>query len=307
MQLGTAIIIGLLCIAAVPLGAPTVCPVEPGTLAPPQGASRAVVEPEVPLREHTAQSAAVLEQPESLYPIVGAIEESFGTKISIEPLPEHCAGADGSEVPPETFAIAAGEGFNDVIARLEAASQGRWIFEEIHGVPVLRPNPLVESQGTLLDTVVTVNIKAASVWEAICALARAVNSANDVQSGRARPLLIYFPGPAVLQHPPAVLIEERPIAVSLSQVTAREALCSIFKQLDLKLYYLYNCVATGRPALPDYVTINVIGQDGRTIRGGRILGEEYKKLMETVDWMSEEDILAVQSPPAGGGEDETTP
>lgn len=257
----------------------------------------------IQLRERVAQSAVNLEKPESLYALVGAIEQCFGVRISVEPLPEHFAGAKVTEAPPGPFAIVEGEVFSDVIARLEAASQGRWIFEELHGVPLLRPNPLVESQGTLLDTFVTVNIKAVSVWEAICALARAVNSANDVQSGRARPLLIVFPGPAVLQHPPAVLIEERPIAVSLSQVTAREALCSIFKQLDLKLYYLYNCVATGRPALPDYVTINVIGQDGRTIRGGRILGGEYKKLMETVDWMSEEDVLAVQAPPVVGGEE----
>ncbi len=270
-------------------------------------ANSAVVEPEVPLRDRTAQSAAALEQPESICDFARAIETCFGTLLSQEPLPEHCAGAAGSEVPPAPFSIAEGESFSDVIARLEVASQGRWNFQEIHGVPVLRPDPQVAGYGTLLDTVVTVNIKAASVWDAMCALARAVNSANDVQSGRARPLLIVFPGPAVLQHPPAILIEERPVDVSFSRVTAREALCSIFKQLDLKLYYLYSCVGTGRPGAPDYVMINVIGEDGRTIRGARMLGEECKRLMETVDWMSEEDILAVQSPPAGGGEDETTP
>jgi hypothetical protein len=257
----------------------------------------------IQLRERVAQSAVNLEKPESLYALVGAIEQCFGVRISVEPLPEHFAGAEVTEAPPGPFAIVEGEVFSDVIARLEAASQGRWIFEELHGVPLLRPNPLVESQGTLLDTVVTVNIRAASVWEAICALARALNSANGVQSGRARPLLIVFPGPAVLQHPPAVLIEERPVDVTLSQVTAREALCSIFKQLDLKLYYLYNCVAAGRPALPDYVSINVLGEDGQTIRGARMLGEECKELMETVDWMSEEDVLAVQAPLVGGGEE----
>ena len=266
-------------------------------------ATEARASAESPLRERKARTGVDSKEPESLYALVGAIEQCFGVRISVEPLPEHFAGAEVTEAPPGPFAIVEGEVFSDVITRLEAASQGRWIFEELHGVPLLRPTPLVESQGTLLDTVVTVNIKATSVWEAICALARAVNSANDVQSGRARPLLIVFPGPAVLQHPPAVLVEERPFDVTLSQVTAREALCSIFEQLDLKLYYLYNCVAAGRPALPNYVSINVLGEDGQTIRGGRILGEELKKLMETVNWMSEEDVLAVQAPLVGGGEE----
>lgn len=298
MVLGTAIIVGALFIAAATQDAPSAPPRpdEPGILAHPQATPGAATEPEIALRARTAQFGVDLEKPESLYDLVGAIERSFGTKISIEPLPEHCAGADQAEPPLEPFAIARDEGFDDVIARLEAASQGRWVFEEIRGVPLLRPNTLVEGHGTLLDTVVTAKIEAASVWEAICALARAVNRANNVQRGQTRPLQIYLAGPAALRHPPAILIEKRPIALALSQVRAREALCAIFEQLDVDLYYLYNCVVGGRTAVQDYVTINLVGQDGRVIDGGRIRGEEYKTLQETVNWMSEDDVLAVQSP-----------
>lgn len=135
---------------------------------------------EVPLLERQAHTGAKLETPVDLHEIKSVVEDCFRVELSIEPLREQCAGADPLAVPMEPFAIVEGEQFGEVIARLTTVSGGRWIFQEIHGVPLLSLDSTVDGHGTLLDTIVRVEIDASSMWEALCALALAVNRAKDV-------------------------------------------------------------------------------------------------------------------------------
>ncbi|MBX3178887.1 MAG: hypothetical protein KF886_16145 [Candidatus Hydrogenedentes bacterium] len=253
-----------------------------------------------PLRERVAHRAVSLDEPESLYDLKRAIERCFGLKFASEGLPEHCAGATEREAPPGPFAIHKGERFDAAIARLEAASGGRWLFEEIHGVPVLRPNSTLEGHGNLLDTVVTVDIKATSVWEAVSALARAVNEANAVPRSDRRPLLITFGGVDVLMRPADVLTGETPIAVSRDAAPAREVLCDILMQaagtmqVDGHIQYLYHCNERGRKLILDYVTINAFNEDNMVINSQ--MGDDFERLLKTKDWMSTEKTMAVQVP-----------
>lgn len=259
------------------------------------------------LRERPAHIGLDLEKTESLYDIVVGVERSFGVKISIEPLPEHCVGTSQAELAPEPFAIFEGERFGDVVARLESAAQGRWIFEEIHGVPLLRPDTAVVGHGTLLDTVISVDIEALSMWDALCALARAVNQTNGLHASGARPLLITFAEPAALRHPPAMFIEEKLISLSLKQITAREGLCAIFAQVGTNIRYLYNCVEGGRKSIFDYITISAFDDEGTVINGGRIDGEEYEHLLKTEEWMSDEGIRGAQVPVPDAGSETVSP
>ena len=186
MVFGTALIMGAFFIAAAVQDTPSAPPrpAEVGTLEQPAGREGAgeVAVPKVSVRERTAHSSTRIETPSSLFEIKKAIEQCFDVILSIEPLPEQCAGAEDPGLSIGPFTINR-EGFGEVIARLEEASQGRWIFEEIHGVPLLRPDNSLAGHGTLLDTVVTVDINASSMWEALCAC-RAVNSTNKVHTSK---------------------------------------------------------------------------------------------------------------------------
>lgn len=253
-------------------------------------------ESKTPLRQRLAHIGVSRDEPESLYTLVGAIESAFGLRISIEPLPEHCAGTATAEKPPEPFAVYKGERFGEAISRLESASAGRWIFEEIHGVPLLRPEEAFEGHGTLLDTSVTVDIEAASVWKALCALASAVNHANEVHAGKARPLLIMIAGPDILRRPPSFLIEETAISIELNDVTAREGLCAILATVDKHFRYLYHCVGEHSDSTYEYVTISAFDNDNQVIDGGRLRREEIVQPDESVEWLDFKTILAVQAP-----------
>lgn len=262
------------------------------------------VEDSVSLRERAAQAAGYLESPGSLHEMKEVIEQCFATRLSIEPLPEQCSGATESEVFFDPFWVLEGERFGDVIARLEGASQGRWIFDEIHGVPLLRPDKAVEGHGTLLDTVISVDIEASSMWEALCALSRAVNRANQVDVQKGRPLIIRFLGPTLMRYPPPMFVEEKSTLISLKQVSAREGLCAIFAQVGENIQYSYTCVAEGRAPEYDYIDIGAFDGEGAVINGGRMGAEDYERLLKSEDWMSDDGILAVQVRPYKGGDGE---
>ena len=266
-----------------------------------QGRADTGVAPAISLLERTARGNARLEKPQTLFDIKQIAEESFGVEFSLEPLPEQCAGAEDPGLSLDPFTINVGERFGDVIARLEEASQGRWIFEEIHGVPVLRPNNAFAGHGTLLDTIVTAKIEASTMWEAVCALARAVNKVNNVYASGTRPLMITFFSPGLLMHPPPEFIETKSITVSLDHVPAREGLCAIFAQMGVKyqITYLYTCMAPGKKPDYDYVWIDAYDSGGKMVDGGKMKGADIERLSKTADWMSDDAILAVQAPKPG--------
>lgn len=271
-------------------------PSESGLPAKARDGAETASEPEVPLRERTATMGVNLEMPENLFEIKMAVEQSFGVELAIEPLPEQCSGADEAMGMLDPFSISGGERFSEVIARLESASDGRWIFEEIHGVPLLRPNSAMEEHGTLLDTIISVDVEASSMWEALCALALAINRANDVQSSGLRPLIIRFLAPTVMKLPPSIFLEHRTIRFALRHAPAREGLCAILSQVGANIRYSYTCVAEGRTPFYDYIDISAFDAVDKVVDGGKMGAEEYGRLLKTVDWMSDERILAVQAP-----------
>lgn len=309
MTFETMLIAGALCIAAATQDSSSAPPrtSESGVLAKPQDGSETATELEVPLRERTAAMGVNLEKPENLYEIKLAVERSFGVELAIEPLPEQCSGAEEAKGLLDPFSINEGERFSEVIARLESASQGRWVFEEIHGVPLLRPNSAMEGHGTLLDTHISIDIDASSMWEALCVLALAINRANDAQSSGLRPLIIRFLGPAVMRLPPPIFLEEKTIRFSLRHAPAREGLCAIFSQVGVNIRYSYTCIAEGRSPSYEYIDISAFDAAGNFFDGGRMGVEEYGRLLKTVDWMSDERILAVQAPASDGADEPGKP
>ena len=253
-------------------------------------------EAEVPLLERTAQADAHIEKPGSEYEITLEIERCFAFQLSIEPLPEQCAGALATDVFPDAFSVVKGEPLREVMARLEMASAGRWIFETIQGVPLLRPNDTVEGHGTLLGTVIDVEIEAKNLWDALCELALAVNRKNAVNTSGQRPMMIMFLAPSLMRHPPKIFLEEKLIQVSIADAPAREGLCAILAAVDKNARYYYTCMAEGTAPAYDYVTVTAFDDEGKPLRGGKIDGDEYGTLLESVDWMSDKKILAVQAP-----------
>lgn len=252
------------------------------------------VSSDVPLLERQAHTGANLETPVDLHEIKSVVEDCFRVELAIEPLREQCAGADPLAVALEPFAIVEGEKFGEVIARLTTVSGGRWIFQEIHDVPLLRPDGTVDGHGTLLDTIISLEIDASSMWEALCALALAVNRAKDVQPDKGRPLIIRFLAPTLMRLPPPLFLEEKAIRVSLKEQSAREGLCAIFAQVGENIRYSYTCVSEGFAPSYDYIDISAYDVDTRLVDGGRLSGERLKMLADTEDWMSDEHIISVQ-------------
>lgn len=254
---------------------------------------------EVPLWERPARTGANLDSPVDLHEIKIIVEDCFRVELAIEPLREQCAGSDPLAVPLEAFSIVEGEQFGEVITRLTVASGGRWVFQQIHDVPLLRPDRTVDGHGTLLDTVISVEIDASSMWEALCTLALAVNRATDGQSDKGRPLIVRFLSPTLMRLPPPLFLEEKAIRVSLKAQTAREGLCAIFAQVAENIRYSYTCVAEGFAPSYDYIDISAYDADGKVIDGGRLPRERIGILADTEDWMSDERTRAVQIPAHG--------
>ena len=100
------------------------------------------------------------------------------------------------------------------------------------------------------------------------------------------------------EHPPPIFIEKKPIAVSLNHASAREGLCAIIAQAEEKIWitYSYTCYAKGKRPEYDVTTVEAFDSEGKVVNGGRMSGEDIERLTKTVDWMSTEDILAVQAP-----------
>ncbi len=273
--------------------------IRPAESDPLERSEDAWVRSKVSLLERQAHIGAKLETPIDLHEIKSVVEDCFHVELAIEPLREQCAGADPLAVPLEPFAIVEGEKFGEVIARLTTVSGGRWILQEIHGVPLLRPDSTVDGHGTLLDTIVSVEIDASSMWEALCALALAVNRAKDVQPDKGRPLIIRFLAPTLMRLPPPLFLEERAIHVALKEQSAREGLCAIFAQVGENIRYSYTCVAEGFAPSYDYIDISAYNAEARLVDGGRLSGERLKVLADTADWMSDERIMSVQIPEKG--------
>lgn len=247
-----------------------------------------------PFEARVAQRPFNPQEPQTLLEIFGFIERIFEVSFSVEALPEGCVGTAPSEprrFPP--FAIARGETFGEVIRRFVALSQYRYKVEEIRGVPILRRNDEVVGEPDLLDTVVSLNVKGVTMWEALCVLAREINGKNLAEEERGKALIDLFGPNSMPPEPPDPIFLEKPIVtLDLAGVTAREALCAILESGKSTFDYSYSC----REA-HDYIYIDraIIGK-ARNRRRTLPTKEE----LESMKCWDDVNISKLQLPPGPG-------
>lgn len=235
------------------------------------------------LLNRVAEISIEPQQPQNLADVYGTVRDVFEARIALETLPDDCRGADtlATVIPP--FAITRGETFGSAMARFEAISEHRWKFEELGSIPVLRPNTEVLGQGNALDTRVSLDIEKASVWDSLCALARAVNRKGSIHP-KAHPLIIRPNSIVMARKPEPILMKEAVVTVKLEDVTAREALCAILSMASKTFTYFYIC----RPESQD-VSVLSCTATGSVDRGG---GRMDKSDME---YWTDENLRKIQS------------
>jgi hypothetical protein len=217
-----------------------------------------------PLRERWAKRPLSPKGPRTLSQIRGFIRDIFGVAFSVEPFPKDSEYADISDREVAAFPIDAGETFSSVMARFEAASEYRYKFEMIRGTPVLRPKSNKVEETNLLDTIVDLKLEYHTVWEALCALAQAVNQKRVPDGGKR--LHIYLADPSFARLPAPVLVDEPIVSVNLAYVSAREAMCAIFESADVKFNYFYFTYLGDH----DYASVSTIDTSGKVIHGARV-------------------------------------
>jgi hypothetical protein len=236
----------------------------------------------IALRERWAKRS-LSPGPRTLSQIRGLIRDIFGVAFSVEPFPKDSEHAGDSDREVAAFPIDAGETFSSVMARFEAASEYRYKFEMIRGTPVLRPKSNKVDETNLLDTIVDLKLEYRTVWEALCALAQAVNQKHVPEGGKR--LYIYLADPSFARLPAPVLVDEPIVSVNLSYVSAREAMCAIFESSDAAFNYYY----FDHELDDDYVLINAVDQSGKVIHGARV--RDAKEL----DYWNIDNVAILQS------------
>jgi hypothetical protein len=236
-----------------------------------------------PLTERTANSSRDPTQPQTLSDVFSSIRAVFDVALSLEGVPEESGYVDpsGGEVPP--FSIRAGETFGSVMRRVVAESDDIYKFEVIRGTPILRPNPDIVETTNLLDTVINLNIEDATIWDALCDLARSVNRENLATGGKA--LYIHLQGPEFIELPPPPFLEEGKVLVDLNDVSAREAMCAIMESAKQPFNYYYYVWPSG------FSYVSVVATDGK----GRVIHGERVREVKRLDYWSDENIEKLQS------------
>jgi hypothetical protein len=224
---------------------------------------------EPPLNERTSTRPFVNEEPQSLLSILGTIRDIFNVRISRETPLEDGRGADTPEKRLLPFEIERGETFEHAIRRLEEASEHHWKFEEIHGVPVVRLNPEVVAERTALDTEISLHVDKASIWDSLCALARAINRKNAAADPTNKPLQIWPSGPEMFKRPAPIIMEDSIVTLDLVEVSARKALCAILESAHGTLAYFYE-----RDPDLDHIVIVAYSTTNSSVHGGNMPAEK---------------------------------
>lgn len=237
----------------------------------------------IPLRERWAKRSLSPEGPRTLSQIRGLIRDIFGVAFSVEPFPKDSEYAGDADREVAVFPIHAGETFSSVMARFEAASEHCYKFEMIRGTPVLRPKSNKVEEMNLLDTIVDLKLADHTIWEALCALARAVNQKRVPDVGKR--LYIYPADPSFARLPARVLVDEPTVSVNLAYVSAREAMCAIFESADVKFNYFYFTYMGDY----DYASVSTVDTSGKVIHGARV--RDAKEL----DYWNIDNVAKLQS------------
>ena len=167
-----------------------------------------------------------------LYWIPKAIRKAYEIPICFEGHPVSGRSKSSQFVP---FEIEKNETLRQAADRFSTVSDGTFELRWIEEVPFIGP-PLDEDgyTGTTLDTIVSLNIRDASVWEAFTALAEAIakNNSSEFPLTGLQPACL-----AAVELPPRKILEKGHITLNLTNVPAREAACSIVKRAPLEMYF----------------------------------------------------------------------
>lgn len=158
------------------------------------------------------------------------------------------------------------------------------MLDKVQGISILRANPEVVTERNFLDTTITLEVENVTVWEALCALAREMNAqAGPIDELAGKYVFVtlsvlsdgYLPDPR--------LTEEARISLNLTKVSAREALCAIVQNSQMKSIYYYNCITKY-----DYISYASYNAEGKVARGPRSHDRE------DVEHWSDENIKRIQ-------------
>lgn len=167
------------------------------------------------------------------YMAMRVIRESFHVPISFE---WSFVNADRSAIEDRDmrFSVKAEETLEETLNRFCAEMGGRLQWGRIRGVICVWPAANAESVESTLDTTVTLELSGMSTWQAILEVCRQANSSEEdrVLVPRAEPSQDRYA-------PPDALRDHNSITLSLSEVTAREAICAVLAASPLHLEFNY--------------------------------------------------------------------
>ncbi len=173
----------------------------------------------------------------SMYGIAfNKLHRVFDVPISFENIPDLGRSVPIAAQPQIALTVSKGDKLDQCLDRFVGATAGTLTWDVIHDQIVIFP---VRQAGAPpvnnLDVVVSLEVSDASVWEACCALGRAIN-----QNSKSDYRLTFFPaGPDEFRNPYPAIVDDQVVTVSVSGVTAREALCAILAQSPVPLSYTY--------------------------------------------------------------------
>lgn len=168
--------------------------------------------------------------------IVSGIIEAYGVPVCYEW--SYISSADRSIIlqPEHSFSISRGFSLATALNDLVTLSEGKLQWQRIRGSICVLSTGVGGETVNCLDTLVSLDLKNVSTWEAFRALATAVNSVPDTKRR-----LVVTPMPlAIGSRGPSAFTEDWSVSVKVKNVTAREAACAIIAASPLHMGYTYN-------------------------------------------------------------------
>lgn len=163
---------------------------------------------------------------------VSRLGKVFGYPINFERFPEE--DSPGSSGGPITLEIRRNELLSSLLDRLLPLGEGIYLREDVKGQIVIRPT----SGKSLLDLQVEIDLTDATTWEAIKAVAMAVNRHPDADKSLEIAIPNIDSGTSHLA--PPSFTQDRVITIQGGQTNVRSILCEIFSQAPCKLSYNFS-------------------------------------------------------------------
>lgn len=158
------------------------------------------------------------------------LRQAYTAPVCLEPHPTVGRAIRGPGTAVVDFRVSEGDPLDYSLDKVVELFGGLLEYRIIHNQIVIMP--VKETEGKILsslDVEVSLELENASVWEALKAIRRQINR----QKRTSYPLSVYPRETEYFRRPVPELTEKRDITLSLSNVTAREAVCAIFSASSL--------------------------------------------------------------------------